>query len=180
MLMGEAAADRRGFLGFCTGALMTVLGLVLAVPALGYAFAPLRRRRGVRDSEAAFEDLGPVGGIPAGEWRLLPLEFVHQDGWEKVRVRHSVWVRREGKSVERVLALSPICPHLGCPINWYRDRSEFICPCHGGVFDAEGRHIAGPPPRSMDPLEFEIRDGRLWVRWQDFKIGTSQRIAVST
>jgi hypothetical protein len=31
----------------------------------------------------------------------------------------------------------------------------------------------------MDPLEFEVRQGRLWVRWQDFKIGVPERIAVS-
>jgi hypothetical protein len=30
----------------------------------------------------------------------------------------------------------------------------------------------------MDPLEFEVRDGRLWVRWQDFRIGVAQHVPV--
>ena len=29
----------------------------------------------------------------------------------------------------------------------------------------------GPPPRGMDALAWEVRAGRLFVRWQDFKIG---------
>jgi hypothetical protein len=31
----------------------------------------------------------------------------------------------------------------------------------------------------MDPLEFEVRAGRLWVRWQDFKIGVAEHVPVS-
>jgi hypothetical protein len=31
----------------------------------------------------------------------------------------------------------------------------------------------------MDPLPFEVRAGRLRVRWQDFKIGVSERIPVN-
>jgi menaquinol-cytochrome c reductase iron-sulfur subunit len=113
------------------------------------------------------------------QWDLRPLEVLQQDGWKKTRVRHSIWVRREGQGDQAIIVLSPICPHLGCPVNWHADQSEFICPCHGGTFDAKGQHIAGPPPRSMDPLQFELRDGHLWVRWQDFKIGVADRVPVS-
>ena len=63
---------------------------------------------------------------------------------------------RVGSPAPRITAeievLSSICPHLGCPLNWHPDHAEFVCPCHGGVFDAHGRHVAGPPPRSMDPF----------------------------
>ena len=76
--------------------------------------------------------------------------------------------------------LSSICPHLGCPINWIADKDQFNCPCHGGIFNADGAHVGGPPPRSMDTLDFEVRAGRLWVRWQDFKIGVPQRVPVTT
>jgi hypothetical protein len=30
----------------------------------------------------------------------------------------------------------------------------------------------------MDDLKFQIRDGHLWVRWQDFRTGFRERIAV--
>ena len=71
---------------------------------------------------------------------------------------------------------SPICTHLGCPINWQPERQHFLCPCHGGTFDPQGLVTGGPPPRGMDALEFQVRSGQLWVRWQDFKIGVAQRV----
>jgi hypothetical protein len=30
----------------------------------------------------------------------------------------------------------------------------------------------------MDPLAYETRGGKLWVRWQDFKIGVRERLSV--
>lgn len=126
----------------------------------------------------AFKDLGPLSALPEGKWQLVPLKIVSQDGWIKAKEQHAVWVRRPENAEQKVEVLSPLCPHLGCPINWFPDKAEFMCPCHGGVFNANGKHLTGPPPRSMDPLSFEVRDGHLWVRWEEFKIGTAQRIPV--
>jgi len=153
---------------------MALLTLMLAIPAISYFLAPLRRRVGTGPT---FIDVGPLSSFPIGEWRLHTLAMVHEDGWRKTRVRHAIWVRRQGD--QEVIVLSSICPHLGCPVNWQPDQTRFYCPCHGGIFDVSGQHAGGPPPRSMDPLEFEFRTGRLWVRWQDFKIGVAQRIPVS-
>ena len=38
---------------------------------------------------------------------------------------------------------------------------SFGCPCHGGLYDAEGNRQAGPPVRSMDRYSFSIRNGHL-------------------
>lgn len=176
--MADADASRRGFLNLLTEMMMAVVALMVAIPALGYILAPLRRK--VEGAEgAAFLDAGPVADFPVGQWRLAAVEMVQEDGWKKTRVRHSVWVRWQGEGTQGITVLSTICPHLGCPVNWHSDQSEFVCPCHGGVFSPEGRRIGGPPPRNMDPLDFEVRNGRLWVRWRDFKIGVAERIPVS-
>jgi hypothetical protein len=31
----------------------------------------------------------------------------------------------------------------------------------------------------MDPLDYEVRASRLWIRWQDFKIGVAERVPVN-
>jgi Rieske Fe-S protein len=125
-------------------------------------------------------DVGSVAEVPEGEWRLLSLELTHQDGWETTNQPHAVWVRRTGLSEQEITVLSPICPHLGCQIGWQSAQSRFSCPCHGGIFSTEGTHQSGPPPRSMDKLAFEIRNGRLFVRWQDYRIGVAQQEPVQS
>jgi menaquinol-cytochrome c reductase iron-sulfur subunit len=176
-----ATDNRRGFLGWCTGLLLAVLGLLVAVPALGYVCAPLRRRRQEDAGGAGFVDIGPVADLPVGEWSLRTVTLTQEDAWTKRgQVRRAVWVRRQADGDGTMTVLSPLCPHLGCPINWHPDRAQFQCPCHGGVFASDGKSVSGPPPRSMDPLAFEVRAGRLWVRWQDFKIGVADRVPVST
>jgi menaquinol-cytochrome c reductase iron-sulfur subunit len=181
--MPDTADDRRRFLSYLTGALLSVLGLLLAVPAVGYLVAPLRRRKAER-AAGSFVDAGPVADLPVREWRLRTVALDQEDAWKKKgQVRHSLWVQRTGEGDQALTVLSPLCPHLGCPVNWHPDKGQkgqFDCPCHGGVFSADGEHVSGPPPRSMDPLTFEVRAGRLWVHWQDFRIGVPERVPVST
>jgi Rieske Fe-S protein len=175
--MSDGGPSRRQFLDGLTALLMAVLTLVVAFPAVAYFLAPLRKRDGEAGTGSPFQDVGAVADLPVGEWRLLSLEVVQADGWKKTRVRHSIWVRKGPDGTPAVL--STLCPHLGCPVNWNEQQSQFLCPCHGGVFDPDGRQTSGPPPRNLDPLEFEVRDGRLLVRWQDFKIGVRDRVPVS-
>lgn len=42
-------------------------------------------------------------------------------------------------------AFSSTCPHLGCKVHWQSEEGSFFCPCHRGVFDANGVGISGPP-----------------------------------
>ncbi len=50
------------------------------------------------------------------------------------------------------VAFSNSCPHLGCKVFWEARVEQFICPCHQGVFDAEGKPISGPPAQSGSSL----------------------------
>ncbi len=57
-----------------------------------------------------------------------------------------------------VVALSNICPHLGCKVHWEVRNQRFFCPCHGGVFDNDGVATAGPPAAEGQNLKkFPIR-----------------------
>ncbi|HKB07004.1 MAG TPA: Rieske (2Fe-2S) protein [Candidatus Polarisedimenticolia bacterium] len=44
-----------------------------------------------------------------------------------------------------IVALSDVCPHLGCKVHYEGAQGRFVCPCHGGVFEKDGTAIAGPP-----------------------------------
>lgn len=46
-------------------------------------------------------------------------------------------------------ALSVLCTHQGCTLNYVPATSEMQCPCHGGTFDINGNVISGPPPSAL-------------------------------
>lgn len=56
------------------------------------------------------------------------------------------------------------CTHLSCPVYYSRDQQRLECPCHEGAFDAAtGNVLYGPPPRALDAIELETRDGQVWA-----------------
>lgn len=56
------------------------------------------------------------------------------------------------------------CTHLSCPVYYSRDHQRLECPCHEGAFDAvTGNVLYGPPPRALDAIEIELRDGQVWA-----------------
>lgn len=49
-------------------------------------------------------------------------------------------------------ALSAVCPHLGCVVDFNPAESSWDCPCHGSRFDVHGRLLNGPATSGLDPL----------------------------
>lgn len=70
------------------------------------------------------------------------------------------------RTSEGVAAFSRRCTDLGCLVSWNKEREQFVCPCHQGVFDKTGRNVAGPPPRPLDRLEVVKRGEYLYVMMQ--------------
>ncbi len=69
--------------------------------------------------------------------------------------------------LDKLNILSNSCAHLGCPVRWFPDKHEFLCPCHGGLYDINGGYVGGPPPRGMYRYtQAEIReDGTLYIKY---------------
>jgi len=56
------------------------------------------------------------------------------------------------------------CTHLSCPVYYSRDHERLECPCHEGAFNAAtGDVLYGPPPRALDAIAVEVRDGKVWA-----------------
>lgn len=63
----------------------------------------------------------------------------------------------------RFVALSAVCTHLGCVVSWESAAGEFLCPCHGGRFSAEGQVLGGPPPGPLEPLPVALEGDQLMI-----------------
>ena len=64
----------------------------------------------------------------------------------------------------RYVAFAQGCTHLGCPVVYERGQDRLECPCHAGFFSAaDGRVLAGPPPRPLPRVVLETRGGELWA-----------------
>lgn len=56
------------------------------------------------------------------------------------------------------------CTHLSCPVYYAKEADRLECPCHEGGFDVhDGRNLYGPPPRPLDRIEIEERNGEIWA-----------------
>jgi cytochrome b6-f complex iron-sulfur subunit len=61
------------------------------------------------------------------------------------------------------LAISAICTHLNCVVNWNELLKKFECPCHGAKFNQNGEVLEGPPPRPLNLHKLQIVAGNVVV-----------------
>ena len=62
-----------------------------------------------------------------------------------------------------LVALSAVCTHLGCIVQWEKKEQEFLCPCHAGRFTPEGNVISGPPPKPLAKLTVTVANGTITI-----------------
>jgi cytochrome b6-f complex iron-sulfur subunit len=60
------------------------------------------------------------------------------------------------RTPESLRAFSLVCTHLGCLVEWQKDKKEFYCPCHDGRFDEFGDVLAGPPPIPLEQFPVNV------------------------
>jgi len=155
---GEAPA-RRSFFFWFTALIGTVAGLLAGVPVLGY-FVSMRKKR------IEWVTLGPIDGFTVGETRMAAFDNPLQQPWDGVVAHTGVYVRREAAGEDgaaKFLVLAINCAHLGCPVSWFPQSGLFMCPCHGGVYYADGERASGPPPRGLFHCVWRTREDQLEI-----------------
>ncbi len=157
--VSSAPPSRRTFFQLLTYGLSGVAALAAGVPLIGY-FLSLGK------SEAFWVVLDEVERFPLEETRLKTFDNPLRQPWDGMTALTGVYVRRlsgvgEGAKFQ-VFAVN--CAHLGCPVSWFPQSGLFMCPCHGGVYYANGEHASGPPPRGLYHCDWRVKQGRLEVR----------------
>lgn len=163
-LSGLSLENRRSFLGVLLGLGSLCMGALLSVPLIRFALFPLLRRT-TELRESPVGALSDFSSLTEPVMRTIQIEQV--DGWRKAVSEKAVYVTKDSQGQLRVL--TSICPHLGCTLPWNKEKGQFVCPCHGATFTADGTRVSGPSLRGMDTLETSIQDNQLLVRFQYFR-----------
>jgi len=137
-----------------------VAAALFATPILGYIFAPGHRREMRADLD--WVSLGELTKFPEGQTRLATYRNPFVRPWDGDTGDIPCWVRRISAQELQVFAIN--CTHLGCPVRWFPQSGLFMCPCHGGVYYANGARASGPPPRGLFEYEYKLKDGQIFIK----------------
>ena len=75
----------------------------------------------------------------------------------RVRVVHGGHPVEVLRTAEGITARSLLCTHMGCEVRWSQGTRTYNCPCHGGVYGADGVVVAGPPSHALRPAPVRIQ-----------------------
>jgi cytochrome b6-f complex iron-sulfur subunit len=54
-------------------------------------------------------------------------------------------------------ALSAVCTHLNCTVQYQEKTHQIWCACHNGFYDLNGKVVSGPPPKPLDEYAVRVR-----------------------
>lgn len=149
--------ERRSLLGL-TALITGLLTAMAGVPILGVFLSPwLRPRSRTRRWVSTGTQVAELGSEP----KLLEYDYPHQEGWyAATRNRRVLVLPREGEFT----VFDTECTHLGCMVAWRAQERQFYCPCHGGIFDANGQPVSGPVSEPLRQLPARVSaEGELLV-----------------
>lgn len=135
---GPGQPERRDFLNLAIAGTATTLGAMSAYPALKFLTPKV-------EAPPDAVEAGRLDDFRRGSARTL-----------LVGGRPALVLRLEDGGLRAFVA---VCTHLECVVKFAAARNRIECGCHGGVFSTDGKNLAGPPPRPLDPLAVRVVDG---------------------
>lgn len=132
---------RREFLKGCAGLGLLALGGEIAYSAVRF--------------------IAPWGQVK--EYTPVPVPMDQLNEGEATRVQYGPDVVLVVMVDGQVRAFNAACTHLQCLVEWDSQQRKFLCPCHAGIFDSDGKNISGPPPLPLQSIETRIENDTLIV-----------------
>lgn len=142
---------RREFVKKSVYGVLALLGFAFLIPGVKL-LTPVGRA----GKETVFFPLIAEDEVPRAGVKKAELLFSVSGKERKTRV--FIVTAPEGPAV-----FSATCSHLGCLVNYHKEKREFVCPCHGGRYDLSGKNIAGPPPAPLTRFPVKKQGGMIMV-----------------
>ena len=81
------------------------------------------------------------------------MSAIHDDlspGQGRVTEQHVALCKDEQGNLH---AVSSVCTHMGCDVEWNGEDKTWDCPCHGSRFAPDGRVLHGPAQSPLPPAD---------------------------
>ena len=149
--------SRRTFLSWYMAGLMTATLVAGLAPILVYIWPP--PAKGQKKADVAVTLDKAISAIQEGDAVRFDspssAAFVMQDGGGDNAAGDIAYagylVRYSGKTT----AFAVNCSHLGCSVNFTKDKQRFDCPCHGSEFHLDGSVLRGPAAAPLSHLKYK-------------------------
>jgi menaquinol-cytochrome c reductase iron-sulfur subunit len=152
--------SRRQFLNYTLTGVGGFMAAGMLMPMVRFALDPVL-------GKVEEQDLVQVVNVDeiTKEPQRFNFKIKQVDAWHKSEEPRAAWVFKNDKG--DIVALSPVCKHLGCTVNWNSDPenpNQFFCPCHYGRYEKDGTNVPGTPPLApLDVFVSEVKDGFLYL-----------------
>jgi menaquinol-cytochrome c reductase iron-sulfur subunit len=140
-------AGRRQFLTRISIVLSSIGAALVAIPSVAFLL-------GLRKTPQVWRTVGKLSDFKIGSTVNVSFQDSSPLPWSGVTAQTAAWLRRT--SDQQFVAFSMNCTHLGCPVRWLSEANLFMCPCHGGVFYADGQVASGPPPKPLNQYPVRV------------------------
>ncbi|MCH4825137.1 ubiquinol-cytochrome c reductase iron-sulfur subunit [Planococcus halocryophilus] len=151
--MSNNRVSRRQFLGYTLTGVGGFMAAGMLMPMVRFAVDPVLQQKEGSDYVLTDQAVADITEEPV----RVDFTYEQTDAWYKSEVTNSAWVYKDG---DKLIALSPVCKHLGCTVNWAGSPdypTQFFCPCHAGRYEKNGQNIPGTPP--LGPLdEYQVKE----------------------
>jgi menaquinol-cytochrome c reductase iron-sulfur subunit len=149
--------ERRRFLSQLSLALSALAAAIVGIPVVGFILGPV-----TQPEEPVWRRVGALNDFQIGQTVKVTFEDPSPMEWAGVTALTAAWLRR--LDAVNFVAFAINCAHLGCPVRWLPEAQLFMCPCHGGVYYADGSVAAGPPPRGLFKYPVRVQDGQVEIQ----------------
>ena len=158
--MSKNRVTRRQFLTYSITGVGGFMAAGMLMPMVRFAVDPILQTKEEGDFVLTAQKVAEITDAPV----KVDFSYEQTDGWYKSEVSDAAWVYKEG---DQIIAISPVCKHLGCTVNWAGDSAhpdQFFCACHAGRYEKTGKNVKGTPPLGpLDQYEVEEKDGFLML-----------------
>jgi cytochrome b6-f complex iron-sulfur subunit len=136
-------SGRRRLLGFLFGSGVVASLISFIYPILNFVFPPPVAEMDTDTIAAEAGELAP------GTAKIFPFGN-----------RPALLIHLEDGSYR---ALSAVCTHLSCTVQYRPREHDIWCACHNGVYNLQGGNVSGPPPRPLQQFEVHVRGKEIVV-----------------